>query len=169
MAKVSNLIYGFGGHGKVLAEALVFKTGDAVGIFDDQPINGTPSTIYLGPYNPNIYPELPIIIAVGNNKVRMQLSLLIKHRFQNFIHPSAQVAQSVTLGKGSVVLQNAVIQANSIIGNHVIVNIGSMIDHDNVIGDFVHIAPLSYVGSNSVISDLTCLEPCSKVNRFSKF
>lgn len=168
MNKVSSLIYGFGGHGKVLAEALTFNTEFLVGVFDDQPIEVFEKVIYLGPYDPKIYPELPIIIGIGNNNVRKQLSQLIKHSFHSFIHPSAHVAGSVKIGKGSVILQNAVIQTNTIIGNHVIVNMGAMVDHDNTIGDFVHISPLCYVGSNSIISELTCLEPCSRVPRFSQ-
>ncbi|OYU56019.1 MAG: transferase [Chitinophagaceae bacterium BSSC1] len=168
MNKVSSLIYGFGGHGKVLAEALTFNAEFIVGVFDDQPIESTRNVIYLGTYNPNIYPELPIILGVGNNNVRKQLLQFIKHRFQSFIHPSAQVAKSVKIGKGSVILQNAVIQANSVIGDHVIINMGSMVDHDNIVKDFVHVSPLCYVGSNSIISELTCLEPCSRIARFSQ-
>jgi acetyltransferase EpsM len=165
---IQHLIYGFGGHGKVIAEALIAKTGGQVGVFDEQPIEVIDKIVYLGSYDPYIYPDLSIIIGVGKNEIRRQLSLLIKHSFQSFIHPSAQVAQNVNIGRGSVVLQNAVIQANSIIGDHVIVNIGAMIDHDNKIGDFVHVSPLCYVGSNSIISELTCLEPCSRVPRFSQ-
>lgn len=168
MNKVSSLIYGFGGHGKVLAEALTFNTEFLVGVFDDQPIEVFEKVIYLGPYDPKIYPELPIIIGIGNNNVRKQLLQLIKHSFHSFIHPSAQVAGSVKIGKGSAILQNAVIQANSVIGDHVIVNMGAMVDHDNQIKDYVHVSPLCYVGSNSIISELTCLEPCSRFPRFSQ-
>lgn len=165
---INYLIYGFGGHGKVLAEAIISKTGSDVGVFDDQPIEVFEKVIYLGPYDPNIYPELPNILGIGNNNIRKQLSQLIRHSFHSFIHPSVQVAASVKIGKGSVILQNAVIQANTIIGNHVIVNMGAMVDHDNAIGDFVHISPLCYVGSNSIISELTCLDPCSRVPRYSQ-
>lgn len=165
---INYLIYGFGGHGKVLAEAIISSTGSEVGVFDDQPIKVFEKVIYLGPYDPNSYPELPILLGIGNNNVRKQLSKSIKHSFHSFIHPSAQVAGSVKIGKGSVILQNAVIQTNTIIGNHVIVNMGAMVDHDNTIGDFVHISPLCYVGSNSIISELTYLEPCSRVPRFSQ-
>lgn len=166
--EIQYLIYGFGGHGKVIAEALVDKYGHSVGVFDDQPIISSASIQYLGKYNANLYPSLPIIIGVGNNEVRKKISSEIKHEYLSFIHPSAQVAKSVSIGKGTVVLQNAVVQANSFIGEHVIVNMGAMVDHDNQIGDFVHISPLCYVGSNSVVSDLTCLDPYTRINRFSK-
>lgn len=165
---INFLIYGFGGHGKVIAEAIISKTGSTVGVFDDQPIENLEKINYLGPYDSKIFSNIPIIIGIGNNKVRKKISKFIKHDFFSFIHPSAQVAESVQIRKGSVILQNAVIQANTIIGNHVIVNMGSMVDHDNTIGDFVHVSPLCYVGSNSIISELTCLEPCSRVPRFSQ-
>lgn len=166
--EIKYLIYGFGGHGKVIAEALNSMTEAKIGVFDDQPIDENQSIVFLGAYNPNLFPDLPIIIGVGSNEVRLKISKLIKHDYFNIIHPSAQIAKTVFIGKGSVVLQNAVIQANAIIGDHVIVNMGAMVDHDNKIGDFVHVSPLCYVGSNSTISELTCLEPCSKIPRFSQ-
>ena len=42
---------------------------------------------------------------------------------------------------GSVVMHNAVIQRNTKIGKHCIINTSSNVDHDCVIGDFVHLAP----------------------------
>lgn len=38
-------------------------------------------------------------------------------------------------------MPNVVINADTIIGNHVIINTGSIIEHDNQIGDYVHVSP----------------------------
>lgn len=166
--RIKYLLYGYGGHGKVIAEALNSITNSKIGVFDDQPIEETDAIVFLGKYNPTVFPDLPIVIGIGNNEIRKKISECIRHEFFKLIHPSAQIAKSVKIGKGSVVLQNAVIQANSEIGDHVIVNVGAVIDHDNKIGDYVHVTPLCYLGSNSFTSELICIEPCSKIPRFSQ-
>src|SRR5690606_33275850 len=61
--------------------------------------------------------------------------------FTNVIHPSAVCSPFSSMGVGNAVLQKAVIQAESVIGNHVIINTGAQVDHHCTIGDFVHIAP----------------------------
>lgn len=38
-------------------------------------------------------------------------------------------------------MANAVINANTIIGDHVIINTGSIIEHDNSVCDFSHVSP----------------------------
>ena len=38
-------------------------------------------------------------------------------------------------------MPNVVINANSQIGQHVIINTGTIVEHDNWIGDYVHLSP----------------------------
>lgn len=162
------LLYGYGGHAKVLAELLLEDGATWVGVFDDKDIETSSDHIeYLGKYSPNIHPELKVIIAIGNNVVREKLAKEIKHPFFSFIHKSAFVSSSAKIHKGTVVLQNAIIQSNTIIGEHCIVNIQASVDHDTIINDFVHIAPHSYVGSNSTVNSRQNVHAGEIVPRFS--
>ena len=154
------LIYGYGGHGRVLAELLNETMGYKIGVFDELIPNELPDYIkYLGSYNPNLYSNLKILIAVGNNLLRSKIVKTLNHDFHLFIHPSAYVSPTAKIGAGTVILQNAVVQSHANLGKHCIVNIGSLVDHDSQIGDFCHIAPSSYVGGGAQIPSFLDLFP----------
>ena len=158
------LIYGSGGHAKVVLDCIKANKRFIDGVFDDftdekeflkYPI--------LGKYNPDNLLEIPIIIAVGNNKIRKELSISLNHKFEKIVHPSAIVSQYSGVGEGSVIFHNSVIQAGSVIGKHCIINTSATIDHDNELADFVHISPNAtlsgtvkvgegtWIGSNATI------------------
>lgn len=163
------LLFGAGGHGKVMASLLHASGYGCIGMFDMPGVafDENEFTRFLGEYSASLYPECPILVTVGNNHVRSEVVPTIQHRFATYIHPSAQLADGVTVGEGSVVLQNSVVQANSHIGKHCIINIGACIDHDCRLQDYVHASPLSYIGSNSNISSRTLIEPGKIISRFS--
>ncbi|MGD1845980.1 MAG: acetyltransferase [Salibacteraceae bacterium] len=84
-------------------------------------------------------------------------------RFATIVHPSAQVSQMSSLGRGTVILQNVVVASNVRIGHHVIILPNSVISHDDVIGDYtaitggvcisggVTVGKLCYIGTNSAV------------------
>ena len=43
---------------------------------------------------------------------------------------------SVKIGNGSIIISNSVINRDSIIGNHCLINTSTSIDHDNYFDDF---------------------------------
>jgi acetyltransferase EpsM len=45
-----------------------------------------------------------------------------------------------------MILHGSVIQADTIIGKHVLVNTAASIDHENVIGDYAHVSPHATCG-----------------------
>ncbi|MFB4164001.1 acetyltransferase [Alteribacillus sp. JSM 102045] len=84
-------------------------------------------------------------------------------RFETIIHPSANVSNMASIGKGTVILQSATIAANASISNHVIILPNSVVSHDSIINDFscitggvcisggVVIGESCYLGTNSSI------------------
>ncbi len=90
---------------------------------------------------------------------------LLLERFETIIHPRACVSQLASVGRGSVVLQNATITALATVGNHVIVLPNSVISHDAKIGDYtciasgvciaggVQVGTACYLGANSSINN----------------
>ena len=80
-------------------------------------------------------------IAVGNNYHRRKESRQCRGPFITLIHKDAYVSPSAHIGRGTVVMAGAVIQANVRIGKHCIINTGASVDHDCVLEDFVHVAP----------------------------
>lgn len=150
------ILYGNGGHARVLKDLIQLLGGEVVYIFDND-----------NPYNPEIFPNAELIIAIGNSEIREKISLEVSHQFGKLIHPRAVLANDVEVGEGTVVLANAVIQAGSKIGKHCIINSSIVIDHDVIIGNFVSIYPNSYIGGEAQITNHRTIEPNSVVERFS--
>ena len=136
------LIYGAGGHAKVVISILSACGEPVGGIFDDNLLSGAfPEYQNLNPYNPHFRPTEELIIAIGNNYDRRRLAEKVSHSFGKAIHPTALIDPSVLVACGTVIVHRVVIQVGSSIGSHVIVNTAATIDHDCFLEDFVHIGP----------------------------
>lgn len=136
------LIYGAGGHAKVVASILSACEEQVMGLFDDYWQNVKwPSPCVPVAYDPLLMQNEKLIIAIGNNFMRRQIAGKVEHSFGTAIHPTAIVGHSVRLGQGVVVVHRAVIQADCWIGDHVIVNTAGIVDHECVVGNFAHVGP----------------------------
>ena len=69
------------------------------------------------------------------------------------VHPAAVVADSVTLGVGTVVMAGVVVNWDAKIGENVILNTGCTVDHDCVIGDGVHISPGVHLAGDVTVGE----------------
>ena len=133
-------IFGASGHAKVIAD-IIKASGDMVGyVFDDAPedkiIDGR--KVY-SPKEKDV--EGPMIIAIGSNKIRRLLAERYEIDYAKAFHPNTSISSSVEIGNGSVVMAGVVIEADTLIGKHCIINTSSSINHECRIGDFVHISP----------------------------
>ena len=136
------VLYGASGHAKVVIECALSMGIKIAGIFDDDREKIQLMDVQvIGSYKQNEFANLPMIISIGDNKIRSRLAAEVSHKFATVVHNSAIVSSTATIGLGSVVFQGAVIQAGSNIGNHVIINTSAVVDHDCIVEDFVHIAP----------------------------
>jgi len=139
-------ILGASGHGKVIA-ALVRALGrDVQAFYDDDRTKW--ATMFFGapvrgPLEAARDHDADLVIAIGINKTRARVveRLGAGMRYATLVHPRAWVDTSVIMGEGSVVFAGAIVQPDTRLGRHLIVNTSSSIDHDGVIGDFVHLAP----------------------------
>ncbi|MBS0028826.1 hypothetical protein ACTJJ0_12840 [Chitinophaga sp. 22321] len=163
---MSFLIYGAGGHANVLADLGALAGADIPVMFSDDTLHhGQRNNRVIRSYDPLLFPELPLILGIGNNSVREMIAGKVTHSFTVLSHTTAYVAADAIIGNGTVVLANAVVQANSRIGNHVIINAGAVIDHDAVIGDFVHISPNAYIGGGAIIEKGVVIGPGAIIQR----
>lgn len=145
-------LYGASGHGKVVKEVL-----DDLGITVEAYIDDDPSLskfFGLPVYRPSS--ELsPVIVSIGKCDVRRSVVQRLECEFGTAIHPSAIVSPSVTIDEGTVVMHGAIIQADSKIGKHCIINTRASVDHECVIEDFVHIAPGCSISGNVHVGEGT--------------
>lgn len=152
------LIYGAGGHAKVIISLLKDLGIEITAIFDDDPLKKSISNLnILGCYDRYIHQDQPIILAIGENLTRRRLAKMVGHPFANAFHNSCLIDSAVQFGLGNVVMHRAVIQVDSNIGNHCIINTGALIDHDCRIADFVHIGPGAVLCGNVMVGACTLI------------
>lgn len=151
------LLFGAGGHSKVVSSVLEDLQIIITGIFDDNKklILLNNNNKLIGTYNPNLRTDEDLIITIGDNTVRKKMAMLIRHNFGFCISKYSICDKLIKIGKGSVILHGAIVQRNTIIGEHVILNTASSIDHDCILNDFVHISPGARLGGGVSIGEGT--------------
>ena len=84
------------------------------------------------------------IVAVGHNGTRRSFGEQVQrlgHELVSAIHPSANIASNVSIGRGVVVAAGALVCAHCQIGDGVILNTGCLVDHETMIGTACHLCP----------------------------
>ena len=152
------ILYGSGGHAKVVIDCLKSENKVVEGFFDDSPLSDSFQNlpIFKG-YDPNILANSSLLLTIGNNKIRKKISEKIQHKFGRALFSKNIVSLSAEVSEGSMILPGAILNAGCYIGKHVIINTGAIIEHDCKIEDFAHIAPGSVVCGNSIIGEGTLI------------
>lgn len=148
------ILYGAGGHAKVIYDRLQEAGMEVRCLFDDNPdIKSFMNHKIVYVYDKNLFRDTSLLITIGSNAVRRDLSEMIVHTIGIFIDPTSVVSKSSQVGAGSMVLTNALIHAEGIIGNHCIINSGAIIEHDVSVGNFVHIGPGAVICGEATIGE----------------
>ena len=105
--------------------------------------------------NPNEYERItPVVAAIGAPEVRRRLvHEWAGESFGTVIAKDAYVGETVEMGVGCIISPRAVLTANVLLGDHVIVNIGATISHDSKIGNYATISPGAHIAGNVEIGD----------------
>lgn len=155
------VIFGAGGHAKVVADSLRRLGGWQVeGFVDDlaperagEPFGGA---VVLG--GRGVLPALrergvdALVLAFGHNHARLALAEQLGAqgwRFPPVVDPLASVAADVQLGPGCYVGAAAVVEPGSRIGAQAIVNTGAIVCHDSEVGDGAHVCPRACLGGHA--------------------
>jgi sugar O-acyltransferase (sialic acid O-acetyltransferase NeuD family) len=135
-------LYGASGHCKVVIDILQSNNQTISFIIDDNPKLETILELpILHSENVDLSKIKNVILSIGNNKVRKKLHFSLKANFVHAIHPKAIISKHVFLDEGTVVMAGAVINPNTNIGKHCIINTLAVVEHDCSLADFVHISP----------------------------
>jgi sugar O-acyltransferase (sialic acid O-acetyltransferase NeuD family) len=147
------IILGCGGHGRVVLDILM-NAGEyeLTGFVDSNlayhgrridglKVLGSPDQI------PKLREQFDIecgIVAVGDNGARRALAEELDRlgvELINAVHPSANLARNVSLGRNIVIAAGALVCAHGQIGDSVILNTGAIVDHESLIGTATHVCP----------------------------
>ena len=141
-------IIGAGGHGKVVGEIALLNHFEIIDFFDDKKneIKGFPFNISGNLENLKDYVNNydAFFVAVGENKLRSDITDWLKKKKINIVslvHPRSTISQFSSLGTGTCIMANAVVNSGALIKEGVIINTSASIDHDCVIEDYAHISP----------------------------
>jgi len=167
-------IYGAGGHAKVVIDAITMGEQYEIAYLVDDSAGNKGRTVMghevLG--GRDNLSELKsgtnlCVVAIGDNSIRKDVSKwLLDNDFilATVIHPTAIIAQNVTLGMGDAILAGCIISPDVKIGENVIINTGAIIEHDCTILDNVHIAPGVVICGGVTIHEDTLIGAGSSVN-----
>lgn len=168
------LFYGASGHAKVVIEAWLESGGEVTEIFDDNlNILSLLDFPVAGKFSKENHTVTPLVISIGSNAIRKEISMKLEVNFGKVVHPSAVISSSCQIEEGTVVMAGVIINSSCAIGRHVILNTGTCVDHDCLLEDFVHLAPNSTlcgdvkVGEGALIGAGATILPQKKVGRWS--
>jgi sugar O-acyltransferase (sialic acid O-acetyltransferase NeuD family) len=152
----SLLIFGAGGHGRVLADA-VLRTGKwPLVLATDRDATRCSGELLPGVALLSVDAALAkasaVHVAIGNAAHRERESAgLAEGMLATVVHPQAAVSAHAAIGPGCFIAAQAVVAPLASLGRSVIVNHGAVVDHDVSVGDFSHIAPLAGLGGGARI------------------
>ena len=150
-ANATLMVFGAGGHGRVVADAALFASRWLRVIASDRNPDACHGELLPGVPLLDVASAKPLSpllhIAIGNNQLRERESDLWGHDcLVCVIHPAALISPFSDIADGSFIAAAAVVGPNARIGMGVIVNHGAVIDHDVTVGAFSHIAPNATLG-----------------------
>ncbi len=175
MVSENILIFGCGGHGKVVLDILKCSGRDVLGFIDDDPtrkglVVGGKEVLGGSDYLDS-HSHSNVALGIGDNMIRRSVYERLKdanHNVVTAIHPESTVAADVQIDEGTVIMPGAVVNTGTIIDAGVVINTGATVDHDCRLGKFsqvwpganlagsVHLGPCSYVGTAAaVIQNIT--------------
>ena len=164
-SKPEIVLIGGGGHCKSCVDVIESEDKFVIaGIVDSSLGAGTKIFGYTVLGNDSKLPEIRktinfALLTMGQIKsasVRKNIEKIL--RDLNFELPvviasTAYVSKHSTIGRGTIVMHKALLNAAAKIGENCIINTGAIIEHDCEIGNFVHVSTGSIINGNSKIND----------------
>jgi sugar O-acyltransferase (sialic acid O-acetyltransferase NeuD family) len=156
------IIVGAGGFGRELYSYILddfakgfLKGYRFKGFIDDSPENFKASKIeadYLGTTESYTFKESDrVIVPIGNIQVRNRIIEKLQNKgahFLSYIHHSAFIAHDATLGEGVLICPNCMVQSQSQIGDHAVLNIFCSVGHDSTLGENSILSPYCTLNGN---------------------
>lgn len=147
----SLVIFGAGGHGRVVADVAKLNGYNNIVFLDDANVSVASGKVSeYSKYSNNS----DFFVAIGDNNIRKKIQNKLEDNKCNIIsliHPQAVIGSNVSIGKGVVIMAGVVINVGARIGNGTILNTCCSVDHDCIIDDFCHISVGSHIAGNVAV------------------
>lgn len=145
------LIFGAGGHGRVVADAALGAGAWSRVIATDRDPQRCHGELLPGvallPVDAAMAQADAVHIAIGDAASRRKEAAALRGKpLATVVHSRASVSAHAAIEPGCFLAAQSVVAAGARLGSCVIVNHGAVVDHDVRVGDFCHIAPLAALG-----------------------
>ena len=152
------LVFGAGGHGRVVADAAVASGRWSMVVASDRDPGRCAGELLAGvamqSLDVAVVAEGPLHVAIGDNTARERESgVLGQHRLVTVVHPRAILSAHAEIAGGCFVAAQAVLAPGACLGRGVVVNHGAVVDHDVTVGAFSHIAPTAVLGGGAQLGE----------------
>jgi sugar O-acyltransferase (sialic acid O-acetyltransferase NeuD family) len=160
------LVYGAGGHGKVVAESLRACGVEIEGFVDDDPEKyGDEFGLKVSGDGDWLVKQaacrsVSVVLGIGNNEPRRAIGERCAKnnvRILTVVHPSAIIAPSAQVSEGVVIMAHAVVNSDAVIEPGAIINTAAIVEHDCRVGSFAHLSPRVTIGGRVEVGDLAWL------------
>ena len=154
LPKPELLLFGAGGHARVVADAALRS-----GQWGTVRASDRNDAVCMGELLPGVklytVPSLSqlssmgcaVHVSIGSNVSRQrEAAVLGFERLATVVHPNAVVSPDATVGAGCFLAAGSVLAPGAQLGLGVVVNHAAVVDHDVHIGAFSHIAPGAVLG-----------------------
>lgn len=162
------VIFGAGGHAKVIADIAIKNGFEIAGFLDDNDaITEVIGYKKLGKISDCVkFKETCVFaIGIGNNAVRKRIYESYPDlEYPTLVHPTACLGIETKIGKGTVVMPMVVVNVCAHVGEFCVLNTGAVIEHDCVVGDFTLIAPNATLCGGVKVGKMVWMGACSAVN-----
>lgn len=145
------LLWGAGGHAKVVASLIMECGGVIVGhVGQRRPTSDfwlqcgffvEEAESWRLPEGHASHDWDHVALGVGDNQRRLEVFAALERGHAPLIHPRAIVDSQSQLGDSSIVLAGSIVQVGAQIGRAAIINSGAIVEHDCILEDGVHLSP----------------------------
>lgn len=158
-SKPSLLLFGAGGHARVVADAVlcsgqwgtVLASDRNAEVCTGELLPGVALIVLWG--SPHVKgSEGALHVSIGHNVWRQREALALGlERLATVAHPKASVSLHASIAAGCFLAAQSVVAPGAQLGMGVIINHAAVVDHDVRVGDFSHIAPGAVLGGAAQI------------------
>ncbi len=155
------VIFGAGGHGRVVLDAVEASGGRAVAFLDSDerkwgtwmdgvPVIGGNDLIETGRIHHSI------IVAIGDNAAREGVAKMLWANgltIAGLCHPDTTVSSRASIWPGCFVAMGARVCVGATLRAGAIINTGAIVDHECCIGEWAHICPGAVLTGRVMVGD----------------
>ena len=141
---MNHFIYGAGGHGKVVLDAMKCANFRCDGFIDQKLlVSWAGLSVFDEAFLKSKDRERQALhIAIGDCATREKISKNMSDaNFFSVYHPNAIVSPTSEIQDGCFLAAGSIVGPDARIGIHCIINHHAVVDHDCSVGEFCHIAP----------------------------